>query len=658
MMVLLILFGVSPIDLATQGNYRAAIAAYQEELKSASREDSFSILVDIGDLYLYWLYQPDSAMVYYQQVREKFPESKELGSVLYRMGHASELLEDFQNAARYYSDVVTKYRDCPYVDQALSAVERAFRKNYQEHLARVDGWPITRIEIDEMIQNMPTVMRIGYDKPEKLKELVDRKVIERLIRTYALKHRYDTIPEVRKRYYYSNKRYLMDDFLTREVFSRITVTDSEIKKYYDENRDKYLIKARVKAKEIVVNSDSLAKRLRDSVLIDSAAWDTLCKVYSVAPSRFSGGQLGYVVKGTRPDPIDSILFATEVGSVSTIISPDSGKFAFYKILEKKPARYRKLDEVKRMIKSTIEGEKKKAMTEALEDSLLKTVKVEYYLEGEHGDTLAIFDHHAITGDDVEFKKDQLPPFARDEFKGPEGLKKLLKEMVKEELRFIAAFKRKLYLYDTTFTKFQENRKQVMLNELWRREIVAKAKLTEDEIKAYYQEHRDDQYTVPAQIRLRALITKDSSFADSLYLSLRYRPWFWPFSHRYRTREFDSIVNHYSLNPDTVRVIRGADLGFVIKGTKKEIDSLVFPLGKGTISPPIYSVEDSSYYLYLVLDKNPVRVISYKQAKPEIERNLRRKKLNDRRTEFLDQLKAKAKIEYFLPVEKEEEKKEE
>ncbi|HIE05940.1 MAG TPA: peptidyl-prolyl cis-trans isomerase [bacterium (Candidatus Stahlbacteria)] len=660
MIALLILAMVGPIDLATQGNFEAAIAANQEQLKDASLEDSFQIFLNIGDLYLYWLYQPDSALIYYEKVKERFEEdSLKLGITIYRMGHANELSEDYQTAAKCFSDVVTKFREfCPsyYSDQALAAVDRCFHKNYQELLAKVDNWPITRIEIDAEIDEMPSVMRVSYQSPEKIKQLIDRKIIDWLLEKYCLKHRYDTIPDVRNRIFRANKRYMMDDILARDIYSKITVTDAEIKKYYDENREKYRIKAKAKIKEIVVQSESLANWLHGEISADTSRWDSLCKIYSTAPSKHSGGSLGYMAEGARPGIEDSIFFATEIGKITPVVQLDTNKFAFYKVLDKKPGRDRKLDEVKRLIRSSIYNDKKKKMTEAYLDSLFKLVKSEYFLDGERGDTLVKFDHHFITELDVKQKKEEIPPFQRSDYSKRENLKDLLEDMVKQELRFITAFRKHYYIFDSTFTNFLDNRKREMLGELWQREIVAKAKLTEREIKRYYQEHLKDEFTVPAQIRLRGIITKDSAYADSLYHALRYRPWWWPFSYRFQTEIYDSLINHYSLTPDTVRSIRGVDFGYMMKGSKPIVDSLVFPLSKNTIARPIYNEADSTYTLYLVVDKKPVRIIRYDQAKTGIERNLKRKKLNARRDEFLERLKAQAKIEYFLPEEEEEEEK--
>ena len=650
MALLLLLIQITPADLATQGDYQAAITAYEKELKTASKEDSFDILVDIGDLYLYFLYQPEPAQRYYLTARKKFPEEKRIGSLLYRLGHASELQEDYQNAAKYFSEVVTKHRDCPYVNDALSAVERSFRKNYQDLVARVDGWPITRIEIDEIIQNMPTVMRPGYESVEKQKELIDRQVIERLITKFALDHSYDTISTVKRQYTYANKRYLMDQLLMKDIYSKIKVTEDDIKDYYNKNLDKFTINRRIKIREIVTESESLANWLRDSIIADSTAWDTLAKQYSVAPSKHSGGNVGYLVDGIKPPEIDSVLFSTELGEITPVVMPDSNQYAFYKIVEYRKRKQRDVNEVKSMIRSTIEAEERKKLQKELEDSLLSKIKHEYFLEKEHGDTLAIFDHHHITQADLDYKMEQLPPFAKLDFQGEEGRERLLKEMVKEELRYISAFKKKYYLGDTTFIQSVNSRRNAMLAELWQREILDKAQTTEEEIKEYYNAHIDSLYTVPAQVRLRGLLTKDRAIADSIYSGLRYKPWYWPFSYRYRTGTFDSLVNHFSLNPDTVR---GADFGYVIKGSNPLVDSLVFPKKPNTIVEPIYDTRDSTYYIYWLVEKNPVRIVPYENAKVEIERNMKRKKIGERREAFLKELKENVKVEYFLPEEPKE-----
>ncbi|ASD62066.1 peptidylprolyl isomerase [Bdellovibrio bacteriovorus] len=159
----------------------------------------------------------------------------------------------------------------------------------------------------------------------------------------------------------------------REVFKKINEkvkapTEEEIKRYYEDNKDRYKRKERVYLRQIVVDEDAKA----DAIKVDLKTGDfaELARKYSITPEAKQGGVVGWIEKGTV-DYFDPLF---NVGSgVQTIKSPFG--IHLIRVEKKAPASTLSLEEVKPQIIRALRAQREQAEYVAWLDAQLRSSKV-------------------------------------------------------------------------------------------------------------------------------------------------------------------------------------------------------------------------------------------------------------------------------------------
>lgn len=142
------------------------------------------------------------------------------------------------------------------------------------------------------------------------------------------------------------------------VSSDIKVEDREIEEYYLSHKDTFYEPEKVRALQIVVKSYDKAKTLYELLTASQnpPGFEEVAKENSISPEAKDGGDLGYIAEEDLPEEF-SVLFTLNPGEISKIVKSPYG-YHIFKIIDKKPAREKTLDEVKEEIRKTIYKNKK------------------------------------------------------------------------------------------------------------------------------------------------------------------------------------------------------------------------------------------------------------------------------------------------------------
>lgn len=134
---------------------------------------------------------------------------------------------------------------------------------------------------------------------------------------------------------------------------KIKVTMDEVKKFYDENKDKLGQPEQVHLKQIVLASEADANDLT-LALNAGADFAQMAKAKSQdTASRERGGDLGFFAKGMLVPEIEKVVFEMKKGEISPIITTDAG-FHILKVEERKEEKKAKYDkEMKDRLKKLI-----------------------------------------------------------------------------------------------------------------------------------------------------------------------------------------------------------------------------------------------------------------------------------------------------------------
>ncbi len=130
------------------------------------------------------------------------------------------------------------------------------------------------------------------------------------------------------------------------------VSDSEAKEFYDKNADKFMQKASVHARHILVKEEKEAQDIIDILapLKDKAVQEKfieLAKEKSTGPSGPKGGDLGSFSKGQMVPEFSNAVWALEIGQITT--KPVKTQFGYHVIYlenkaEAKPTSYEQVKE--------------------------------------------------------------------------------------------------------------------------------------------------------------------------------------------------------------------------------------------------------------------------------------------------------------------------
>ncbi len=144
----------------------------------------------------------------------------------------------------------------------------------------------------------------------------------------------------------------------------LSVANDELKRAFDENKDKLGSPEAVHLRHILVGTDAEASDVVAKIKA-GADFKALAREKSLAASgKAAGGDYGFVARGMLPAEIDDIAFSMKTGEIRVVPGP-RGRHVL-QILEKRPAKAAVFSEIKDALRDMLLAEKiKKAAPDYL-----------------------------------------------------------------------------------------------------------------------------------------------------------------------------------------------------------------------------------------------------------------------------------------------------
>lgn len=279
-------------------------------------------------------------------------------------------------------------------------------------LATVDGVVITVGEFQERLNRQSPYIRARYTSIDQKKEFLDSLVRFEVLAAEAAKRGFDKDPEVIR----TAKQVMIQKLLRDEFETKVTpesITDAEVKAYYDAHGDEFMKPEEVRASAIVVKSRAQAERVAAEAAGEAGktnkGFRDLVSAYTINDEqKLRGGDLRYLSTATKdvPKPVIEAAFAlANTGDVSGVVDAGDGTFWVLKQTGRRKALTRSLDDAAQTIrnklyrdkrldtqKTFVEGLRNAAKVEIVEDNLAK-VRVDTSLEGgdPHGEAAPLPD---------------------------------------------------------------------------------------------------------------------------------------------------------------------------------------------------------------------------------------------------------------------------
>ncbi|MDD2540078.1 MAG: peptidylprolyl isomerase [Desulfuromonadaceae bacterium] len=240
-------------------------------------------------------------------------------------------------------------------------------------LADVNSGTITTGDFDRELKNLPEYLKAMADTPQGRKEMLDTMIIRELILQQAAKDGLDKSPEIAEKLQDLKKRLIVESFLKKKVETEAKVSDEDLKKFYEQNKDKFKSGEQFRASHILVKTEKEAQDIL-AKLKAGGNFDELAKKYSVDSSAAKGGDLGWFGKGSMVPAFEKAALALKEGQISGIVKSDFG-YHIIKLTGKRPAGIRPFEEVKEQIKGAIMPSKQQEIFQKIKDELKKTAKI-------------------------------------------------------------------------------------------------------------------------------------------------------------------------------------------------------------------------------------------------------------------------------------------
>jgi parvulin-like peptidyl-prolyl isomerase len=194
----------------------------------------------------------------------------------------------------------------------------------------------------------------------------------------------------------------------------------------------------------------------------------------------------------------------------------------------------------------------------------------------------------------------------------------LDKLIRDQVVVLGAYKEGLNNEVEKDTALQKQKDDVLLRELYKKEILNKAKVSEADIKDQYQKMKEE-------VHAWHILVDSEAQADSIYQQLK------------NGADFAQLAKEKSIDPSAKS--NGGDLGFFSWGKMvPEFQEVAFKLKDGEISRPVKT--QFGWHIIKVVERRQVEQPPFDQTKDMIRARLEREKAQNRVREYFGELKKK------------------
>ena len=213
-------------------------------------------------------------------------------------------------------------------------------------LATVNGCEVTEKDIQRSLLRFPQETQEYYKTEEGSKQFLDQMINFELIYNYALDNDMKKDPD-----YIEQMKLIEKDLLiqigVKNIMADVDITEEEIQKYYEENKEMFKSAETVSARHILV--DGLEQMQEIKTEIDNGmSFEEAAQKYSKCPSAAQGGSLGSFTRGRMVPEFEEAAFQLKVNEISEPIKTQFG-YHLIQLDEKSSEDVKSLEESKHLI---------------------------------------------------------------------------------------------------------------------------------------------------------------------------------------------------------------------------------------------------------------------------------------------------------------------
>jgi peptidyl-prolyl cis-trans isomerase C len=189
---------------------------------------------------------------------------------------------------------------------------------------------------------------------------------------------------------YTRRDLIISSFVESAIAAKISVTDEDAKKFFDQNPDKFRRGPALRASHILIGVEpgagetekkaarEKAEKLRKD-LKGGADFAELAKANSTCPSSKQGGDLGVFGQGQMVPEFEKAAFALKPGDISEVVETKFG-YHIIKLTERKDTESVPFETAKERINEYLKGQKIGEAVSAFLATARKDAKIELLLK--------------------------------------------------------------------------------------------------------------------------------------------------------------------------------------------------------------------------------------------------------------------------------------
>lgn len=249
------------------------------------------------------------------------------------------------------------------------------KKDEGKVLVTINNDKITMTEFNKELDKIPMNMKMMVASESGKKNYLDRLIVKKLLLGEAAKMNIESDKDFQNKVADLKEGLIIETLLKKKLSSDSKLSDEELKKYYEANKEKFKKEREINTRHILMKSEEEAKQVKEK-LQAGEDFTELAKKYSIDPNaKVTGGEVGFHPKGTLLPEYEAAAFKlTKVGQTSGIVKTQFG-YHIIRLEGAKPPAYVSFEEVKDFIKQQLMQERQKEVFEKYIEDLKKNAKI-------------------------------------------------------------------------------------------------------------------------------------------------------------------------------------------------------------------------------------------------------------------------------------------
>lgn len=232
----------------------------------------------------------------------------------------------------------------------------------------------------------------------------------------------------------------------------------------------------------------------------------------------------------------------------------------------------------------------------------------------------------ISQDDVLKFLNDIGPQVAIQFRSPEGIQKVIVELVNQELLYLDAKDNKMD-EEEAFIQMLEEAKVNMLKSYALNKLISNIDATDEELEEYYQSHKE-YFKQEESLKASHILVDDESKAEDIIQEIK------------DGLSFEEAARKYSSCPSKDV---GGDLGQFTRGQMvPEFEEAAFSMEEGAISQPVKT--QFGYHIIKLQERIPAGIKAFNEVRKDIYRQVVALKQQERYLDKIEELKGKYRVD--------------